>query len=140
MQTKYGSQQPNTAGVAFGQNYTAQPFGNELPFSSAADMSGRQMPPASAGWQPVEIAYDQLPETLANPIYTPGLLRQLIGKWMRIEFLVGGNLTDRVGMLVQVGASYIVLQSLEVSSSIICDIYSIKFVTVMNNPAIAALY
>ncbi|MGI6251777.1 MAG: hypothetical protein ACOYKD_10595 [Anaerolineaceae bacterium] len=140
IKNRFAEQNATGGGTAFNQNYTAQPFGNEIPFASTADMSGRQMPAGFAGQQPVDAAYEQLPETLANPIYTPGLLRQMIGKWMRVEFLIGNNLTDRVGMLIRVGASYIVLQSLEASSSIVCDIYSIKFVTIMNNPAVAALY
>ncbi|MGI6176600.1 MAG: hypothetical protein ACOYJC_10695 [Christensenellales bacterium] len=142
MQTRQRPPEQNTTGrgTAFSQNYTSQPFGNEIPFASTADMSGRQMPAGFDDQQLMDTAYDQLPETLANPIYTPGLLRQMIGKWMRVEFLIGNNLTDRVGMLIRVGASYIVLQSLEASSSIVCDIYSIKFVTIVNNPAVAALY
>ena len=31
------------------------------------------------------------PEILTNPIYTPGFLREQIGKLMRVEFLIGTN-------------------------------------------------
>ena len=45
------------------------------------------------------------PEILTNPIYTPGFLREQIGKLMRVEFLIGtNNLVDRIGILQDVGA------------------------------------
>ena len=83
------------------------------------------------------------PEILTNNIYTPAFLREQIGKLMRVEFLIGtNNLTDRIGILEDVGASYILLRSVESDNLIYCDIYSIKFVTIassgwwggMNNP------
>ena len=71
------------------------------------------------------------PEILTNPIYTPGFLREQIGKLMRVEFLIGtNNLVDRIGILQYVGASYILLRSFENDSLVYCDIYSIKFITI----------
>jgi len=71
------------------------------------------------------------PEILTNPIYTPAFLRQQIGKLMRIEFLIGtNNMTDRIGFLEDVGASYILLRSFEGDSQIYADIYAIKFITI----------
>lgn len=71
------------------------------------------------------------PEILTNSIYTPAFLREQIGKLMRVEFLIGtNNLTDRIGILEDVGASYILLRSLESDNLIYCDIYAIKFVTI----------
>lgn len=83
------------------------------------------------------------PEILTNPIYTPAFLREQIGKLMRVEFLIGtNNMTDRTGILEDVGASYILLRSIESDNLIYCDIYVIKFITIganniygaMNNP------
>lgn len=76
------------------------------------------------------------PEILTNNIYTPAFLREQIGKLMRVEFLIGtNNLTDRIGILEDVGASYILLRSIESDNLIYCDIYAIKFVTISeNNP------
>lgn len=91
------------------------------------------------------------PEILTNNIYTPAFLREQIGKLMRVEFLIGtNNLTDRIGVLEDVGASYILLRSVESDNLIYCDIYAIKFITIssgsgwfgnmtnqmMNNPMI----
>lgn len=74
------------------------------------------------------------PEILTNNIYTPAFLREQIGKLMRVEFLIGtNNLTDRVGILEDVGASYILLRSVESNTLVYCDIYAIKFVTIAAN-------
>jgi len=39
-------------------------------------------------------------------------------------------MTDRIGILEDVGASYILLRSLESDSIVYCDIYAIKFITI----------
>lgn len=71
------------------------------------------------------------PETLQNMAYTPAFLKRHIGKLVRVEFLIGTNyLEDRTGILVEVGASYIVLRSIQDNNLLYCDIYSIKFVTI----------
>lgn len=71
------------------------------------------------------------PEILTNPIYTPAFLREQIGKLIRVEFLIGTNtMTDRIGILEDVGASYILLRSFENDSLVYCDIYAIKFITI----------
>ena len=71
------------------------------------------------------------PEILTNSIYTPAFLREQIGRLMRVEFLIGtNNMVDRIGILEDVGASYILLRSLESDSLVYCDIYAIKFITI----------
>ncbi len=79
-----------------------------------------------------------MPETLTNTIYTPAFLKQHIGKLMRVEFLIGTNFfEDRIGILVDVGASYIVLRPVEAQNNLLyCDIYSIKFISITNEPFI----
>ncbi len=75
------------------------------------------------------------PEILTNNIYTPAFLRENIGKLMRVEFLIGtNNLVDRTGILIEVGASYILLRALESDVVTYADIYSIKFITISNLP------
>lgn len=77
----------------------------------------------------------ETPETLTNNIYTPAFLRENIGKLMRVEFLIGtNNLVDRTGILIDVGASYILLKALESDVITYADIYSIKFITISNLP------
>ena len=71
------------------------------------------------------------PEILTNPIYTPAFLREQIGRLMRVEFLIRtNNMVDRIGILEDVGASYILLRSFENDSLVYCDIYAIKFITI----------
>ena len=71
------------------------------------------------------------PDILTNNMYTPAFLRQQIGKLVRVEFLIGtNNLVDRIGILEDVGVSYILLRSLESNTLVYCDLYSIKFVTI----------
>ena len=75
------------------------------------------------------------PEIMTNNIYTPAFLRENIGKLVRVEFLIGtDDLIDRVGILEEVGASYILLRSIESSNLLYCDIYSIKFVVIAETP------
>ena len=74
-----------------------------------------------------------MPETLTNSIYTPAFLRNYIGKLLKVEFLIGTcTLQDRMGILLDVGASYIVLRSVQDNNLLYCDIFSIKFVTISN--------
>lgn len=78
---------------------------------------------------------NNMPESLTNSIYTPAFLKQYIGKLVRIEFLIGtNNLQDRIGIIVEVGATYIVLRNIQDNNLVYCDIFSIKFVTISNNP------
>lgn len=75
------------------------------------------------------------PEIMTNNLYTPAFLRNYIGHLVRVEFLIGtNNLTDRVGILEEVGASYILLRALESTNLLYCDIYSIKFVSIAQRP------
>lgn len=74
-----------------------------------------------------------MPESLTNSIYTPGFLRNYIGRLVKVEFLIGtNNMQDRIGILLEVGASYIVLRSVQDNNLLYCDIFSIKFVTISN--------
>ena len=79
----------------------------------------------------IDMNATNIPEILRNNIYTPAFLREQIGRLMRVEFLIGtNNMVDRIGILQDVGASYILLRSVENDSLIYCDIYSIKFITI----------
>lgn len=73
-----------------------------------------------------------VPPTIESDLYLPGFLRTQIGKNMRVEFLIGstGPLVDRIGTLVDVGISYILLRPIESNDTLMCDIYSIKFVSI----------
>lgn len=83
--------------------------------------------------QPSMSQSQNIPETLKNTVYTPAFLRKHIGRLVKVEFLIGTTyLEDRTGILLEVGASYIVLRSVQDNNLLYCDIYSIKFVTISN--------
>ncbi|MCG8540414.1 MAG: hypothetical protein MJA82_10795 [Clostridia bacterium] len=66
--------------------------------------------------------------------YTQGYLRTKIGKYVKIEFLIGTNLfIDREGILEKVGISYVVIREAGTGNELMCDIYSIKFVEIFDN-------
>lgn len=80
---------------------------------------------------------EQPPQSVQSPYYLAGFLRRHIGRMMRVEFLLGTTapLVDRVGILVDVGASYIVLRLVGTNDTVVCDLYSIKFVTIYKSLA-----
>lgn len=58
------------------------------------------------------------------------VLQENIGKYVIVEFLIGtGSLTSRQGMLYYVGAQFLVLYDEFESRFVVCDIFSVKFVT-----------
>lgn len=64
-----------------------------------------------------------------------GFFRNFIGKLVKAEFLLGSaGMQDRIGILVDVGASYIVLRSVQDNNLLYCDIFSIKFLTISQQP------
>lgn len=72
-------------------------------------------------------------DTSMSPQYVAGFLKSQIGRNVRVEFLIGttGPLIDRVGTLVGVGTSYILLRPIDSDDVLMADLYSIKFVTVL---------
>lgn len=93
---------------------TTMPGGTMLP---ATDQAGVELMPA--------------PETVESTNYVAGYLKTQIGRNVRVEFLVGTNapLVDRIGTLVGVGASFILIRPTDTDDITLCDLYSIKFVT-----------
>ncbi|MBU3180227.1 hypothetical protein [Clostridium psychrophilum] len=69
-----------------------------------------------------------------NKLYNQGWLTTQIGKYIKIEFLIGSNMyLDREGTLLEVGISYIVIKESGTNDIVMCDIYSIKFVRVFDD-------
>jgi hypothetical protein len=67
---------------------------------------------------------------LASRQYTQGYLRTLLGKMVRVEFLIGENsVQDRTGVLLAAGIDYIILREIDTDDDLLCDAYAIKFVT-----------
>ena len=70
------------------------------------------------------------PETVTNPDFLPAYLSKFIGKWIRADFLIGNGIEQRVGILHDVGASYIIMQAIGA-----CNIGSLRpvFAQICNN-------
>jgi len=92
--------------------------------------SQQQARPDTLSGLGVDPEFSRMEPSVFDPGFLQNYLMGVIGRRVRVEFLIGTNiLTDRVGILDEVGISYIVLRD-EAGSRIVCDLYSIKFVTV----------
>ncbi|MDD2361989.1 MAG: hypothetical protein PHH84_03385 [Oscillospiraceae bacterium] len=124
-QTRYSPNSPNYQR----QNGTSQrqtpPTNNPTPNSPSQT---NQTPPGS-GTQP---KICQSPPPLSNEYYIPGYLVGLIGKTIRAEFFINNAYMDRVGILREVGVNYFVLQEISMQTYVMCDLYSVRFVTVLD--------
>lgn len=80
------------------------------------------------------------PETLTNTDFFPAYLKRFIGYWVRLDFFMGNAIEQKVGQLLEVGASYVIIKVLEPETIMMCDLYSIKFVTVILNDEFEKLF
>ena len=71
------------------------------------------------------------PETMTNTDFLPAYLNQYVGNWIRADFFIGDTIEQRVGVLHEVGASYIIIEAIEPQTLIVCDIFSLRFVTII---------
>ncbi|MCQ4795527.1 hypothetical protein [Anaerofustis stercorihominis] len=61
---------------------------------------------------------------------TPSILNTIKGEFCICEFLIGSDtLVSKQGIIYSVGLSYFTLYNVENNEYIICDIYSVKFIT-----------
>ena len=89
-----------------------------------------QMTPFAQDTTPIVPWNQPMPVTTESLQYMNGFIRTQIGRRVRVEFLIGTNtLTDRTGTLLAVGANYILLNEAETDDIVLCDFYSIKFMT-----------
>lgn len=64
--------------------------------------------------------------------YIPYYLTQNIGKSVRAEFIIGTTqYVDKTGVLFEVGINYFVLDDVNSRTKVMCDLYSVKFVTIL---------
>lgn len=87
--------------------------------------------PAPDYTTPPDFEYEPGAPVETDVSYTQGYLRTQIGRYVKIEFLIGTNmLIDREGTLMDVGISYVIIREPETDDLVLCDIYSIKFVKI----------
>jgi len=78
------------------------------------------------------LMFEQGPPPASDRSYLGGYLAKNIGKNIRAEFLLGTSiLTDKAGILREVGVNYFVLEDYISRARIVCDLYSVRFVTIL---------
>ena len=101
--------------------------------TSPLPMQQRQQDPTSPLPMQQEPIMDmQGPPPATEEGFIPAYLRRNLGKNVRAEFIIGtSQYTDRIGRLIEVGINYFVLEDVNSRTHIMCDLYSVKFVTVL---------
>lgn len=96
--------------------------------------STRQDPPAVPPMQTQDTTplTEQGPPLVTDVGYIPYYLDKNIGKNVRAEFVIGTQYVDKTGKLIEVGINYFVLDDINSRTHIMCDLYSVKFVTILN--------
>ena len=118
---------------------TSISFPTQLDGSAEPLMSTLSPAPAlSPAPMPVQQVNPAVPETQQGPPpasergYIPNYLRSNIGKNIRAEYIIGmDQFTDRTGILTEVGNNYFVIHDVNSRTDIMCDLYSVKFVTIL---------
>ncbi len=89
-------------------------------------------PRSPADLSPAPILTEQGPPPVSDKNYIAGYLTRNIGKNVRAEFVVGTNqFVDKTGILREVGVNYFVLEDYISHARVMCDLYSVKFVTIL---------
>ncbi len=79
-----------------------------------------------------EYGENYLTEIMNNDLFLPAYLSKNLGKWMKLEMLMGNQLTEKIGQLIKVGAGYVVLKlNTNPVSTVVCDLKCIKIVTII---------
>ena len=123
----------NSGNLNWMGNRVFDPNGARNAVSTDAGTQSPAQTPVIPAPQPV-----QEPDMLAEPPaaqegYVPYFLAQNMGKSVRAEFIIGNNqYVDKTGIISEVGVSYFVLTDTGSRTRIMCDLYSVKFVTVLD--------
>ena len=92
------------------------------PGAAGGNAAPNPLAPITSTTQPPPISGDSLQ-------YLNGFMRTQIGRTVVVEFLIGANtLVDRTGILLAVGANYILLNETETDDILACDFFNIKFI------------
>ena len=92
------------------------------PGAAGGNAAINPLAPITSTTQPPPISGDSLQ-------YLNGFMRTQIGRTVVVEFLIRANtLVDRTGILLAVGANYILLNEIETDDILACDFFNIKFI------------
>lgn len=130
--TQYPNNRTQQPGTGAPQQNTTQ---SRMQASPGPGPSNPPRTVTAAPPNPPPVTNEPAPSTVTSPYYLAGYLQQFIGRFVRVEFSLGtaGALNDRVGILHDVGASYITIREFPSNNLEIGDLYSVKFVTVYDN-------
>jgi len=82
--------------------------------------------------QPTYPPMQEGPPPVTESDYIPGFLASMIGRNIKAEFVVGASqYVEKTGQLIDVGVNYFVLRDVNSRTLIMCDLYSVKFVTII---------
>ena len=74
----------------------------------------------------------QVPPPTAQAGYIPYYLVSNLGKNVNAEFIIGtSQYSDKTGRLIEVGINYFVLEDNKSRTHVMCDLASVKFITVL---------
>jgi hypothetical protein len=88
-------------------------------------------PPVMPPLQPTYPPDQQGPPPVTDVGYVPAYLAKNIGRDVRAEFIINNAYLDKSGRLIEVGINYFVLYDVNSRTNIMCDLYSVRFVTVL---------
>lgn len=131
---------PDMEGIQIvpGSTSSGAPTSGATPGPTPSTVPGGISGPGSVGVTPSPFVTAPGSPVVLDTEYTQGYLRTQIGKRVRVTFLLGTNtLQDRVGILQNVGISYIILREPDTGTQILGDIYSIKFVDIFPTAAVS---
>ncbi|OQB14508.1 MAG: hypothetical protein BWY15_01017 [Firmicutes bacterium ADurb.Bin193] len=103
---------------------------NERPFQPFAYQTPQMAPSADTETDDGTLT-QQGPPMITEPGYIPAYLARNIGKNVRAEFVIGPSYLDKTGRLIEVGINYFVLDDFNSRTQVMCDLYSVKFVTIL---------
>ena len=66
-----------------------------------------------------------------NFMKIPEFLERYINQVMKVEFLTGNYIVEKIGRLIAAGENYIVLHLLEQRVIVVCESSSIKYITIL---------
>lgn len=99
--------------------------------TAQAPMTYMPSPTDSMPSEGVDLTTVQGPPPAAEEGFIPYYLASNIGRAVRAEFIVGtSQYVDKAGVIKEVGINYFVLYDTNARADIMCDLYSVKFVTI----------
>ena len=116
--------------ISHANNFTLPPIGKEDMTSYMDQVSFTEIngtPMITVPQTPMTPqAYDETIDVTSVQAYV-GFLRTQMGRYMRIEQLIGSNvIEDRYGFLVGVGTNFILLQEITSGNLMVIDLFSIR--------------